>query len=117
MKKDLDDQVREILTEDEAHEIIEYLSSFDDKLAKNWKKRNRNNKERLTSGDPRELCAVAKGLMKLKNKRKAPLSNGDRAQLQKAFRLLAEELGRVLDEEPEIMEEKLRETCIDSIAA
>lgn len=117
LEKDLDEQVREILTEEEAQEIIEYLSNFDEKLAKNWKRRNRNNKDRLTSGDPRELCEVAKGLMRLKSRRKAPLSNSDRAQLQKAFRLLAEELGKVLDEEVETMEEKLREACLDSLAA
>lgn len=117
LKRDLDDQVREILSEDEAHEVIEYLSAFDQKLAKNWKSRNRNNQERLTSGNPRELCEVAKGLMRLKKRREKPLSNSDRKQLKKAFRLLAEELGRVLDEEPETMRKKLREACIDSLAA
>ena len=116
-RDDLEDQVREILTEEEAHEIINYLAGFDEKLAKNWKRRNANNKERLTSGDPREVCQVAKGLMRLKKQRKKPLSNSDRRQLQKAFRLLAEELGRVLDEEAEVMEDKLREACRDSLAA
>ena len=117
LKKDIDEHVRDIITEAEAHEIIEYLSSYDEKLAKNWKRRNHNNKERLTSGDPREICIVAKGLMELKYRRKKPLSNSDRRQLQRALRLLAEELGRVLDEEAEIMEEKLREACLDSLAA
>ena len=116
-RDDLEDQVREILTEEEAHEIIGYLAGFDEKLAKNWKRRNANNKDRLTSGDPREVCQVAKGLMRLKKQRKKPLSNSDRRQLQKAFRLLAEELGRVLDEEAEVMEDKLREACRDSLAA
>ena len=55
--------------------------------------------------------------MRLKKQRKKPLSNSDRRQLQKAFRLLAEELGRVLDEEAEVMEDKLREACRDSLAA
>ena len=117
LKKNLDDQVREILTEDEAHEVIEYLSSFDEKLAKNWKSRNKNNQERLNSGDPRDLCEVAKGLMRLKKRREKPLSRSDRKQLKEAFRLLAEELGRVLDEKPETMRLKLREACIDSLAA
>jgi RNA polymerase-interacting CarD/CdnL/TRCF family regulator len=55
--------------------------------------------------------------MRLKSRRNKPLSNSDRKQLQKALRLLAEELGRVLDEEAEVMEAKLREACIDSLAA
>lgn len=115
-KKDLDEHVRDILSEDEAQEVIEYLSHYDERLAKNWKSRNRNNQERLTSGDPKQLCIVAKGLIKLK-KRKKSLSNSDRKQLQRALALLAEELGRVFDEEPTVMEERLRETCLDSLAA
>lgn len=117
LRSDLDDQVREILTEDEAHEIIEYLCDFDEKLAKNWKSRNANNQERLTSGDPRELCQVAKGLMRLKSNRDKPLSNTDRNQLKKALRMLAEELGRVLGEKAEVMNARLREACRDSLAA
>lgn len=116
LKKNLDDQVREVLSEDEALEIIEYLSSYDQKLAKNFKARNRNNQERLTSGDPRQLCAVAKGLIRLKRSRKS-LSNSDRAQLHRALHLLAEELAAVLDEEPAAMEDKIREVCLDSLAA
>ena len=117
LKEDLDDQVRELLTQEEAHEVIEYLAEFDDKLAKNWKRRNSNNKDRLTSGDPRELCQVAKGLMRLRRSREKPLSYTDRGQLHQALRRLAEELGRVLDEETDLMQAKLREACIDSLAA
>lgn len=117
LKKELHKQVREIVTEDEAFEILEYLSNFEEKLTKNWKMRNHNNKERLTSGDPRELCEVAMGLMRMKSRREKPLSRSDRKQLQEAFRLLAEELGSVLDEETPAMEYKLREACLDSLAA
>ncbi len=117
LKSDLDEQVREILTEDEAHEVIEYLCNFDEKLAKNWKSRNANNHERLTSGDPRELCQVAKGLIRLKFNRDKPLSNTDRGQLKQALRLLAEELARVLGEEAGVMNDRLRAACRDSLAA
>lgn len=116
-RKDLHEQVRDLLTEDEAHEIIEYLCDYDEKLAKNWKSRNANNKERLTSGDPRELCQVAKGLMRLKAQREKPLSNSDRGQLKKALRLLAEELARVFDEEADVMKARLRAACRASLAA
>lgn len=117
LQKDLDEQVREILSEDEAMEILNYLGDEDHKLNKNWKVRNRNNKERLTSGDPRELCIVAKGLLRLKKKKNGVLSTADRNQLQTALNLLAQELGRALDEDPSSMEDKLREVCMDSIAA
>ncbi|HIB66056.1 MAG TPA: hypothetical protein EYO33_13330 [Phycisphaerales bacterium] len=117
LKKDLDEQVREILSEEEALEILNYLGSHDETLAQNWKTRNRKNKERLTSGDPRELCTVAKGLLMLKQKKNGMLSTADRNQLQKALNLLAEELARALDEDPQNMEDKLREVCMDSMAA
>ena len=45
------------------------------------------------------------------------LSTADRNQLQKALNLLAEELARALDEDPQNMEDKLREVCMDSMAA
>lgn len=117
LQKDLDEHVREILTEEEALEIINYLSQEVLELAGNWKTRNQKNKERLTSGDPKDLCVVAKGLMELKKKKNGMLSTADRSQLQKALDLLAEELGHALNEEAARMEEKLREVCLDSIAA
>ena len=117
-RKNLDDQIREVLNEDEAETVLEYLSNCDAKLAKNWKKRSRNNQERLTSGDPMKLCDVIRGLLLLKHKRKGDLSNSDRRQLNRALELLAEELVHALGRDSlEHMMEELRETCKTTIAA
>jgi RNA polymerase-interacting CarD/CdnL/TRCF family regulator len=117
-RKNLDDQIREVLDEKEAEAVMEYLANCDTKLAKNWKQRSRNNQERLTSGDPKELCDVIRGLLLLKHKRKGDLSNSDRGQLNRALEMLAEELVYALGRESvDNMVEELRETCRETIAA
>lgn len=117
-RKNLDDQIREILDEEAAKEVMDYLSTCKGKLSKNWKQRNRNNQERLTSGDPKELCVVIKGLIALKKQRGGDLSNSDRSQLNRAVEILAEELFFSLERESldNVMEE-IRHTCLQSIAA
>lgn len=117
-KKNLDEQIREVLDEGEAEKVLDYLGNCDTKLAKNWKTRNRNNQERITSGDPMQLCDVVRGLLMLKHKRKGDLSNSDRMQLNRALELLAEELVHALDRDSmEDMMEELRGTCRSTIAA
>jgi CarD family transcriptional regulator, regulator of rRNA transcription len=114
-RKNLDDQIREILDEDEAQEVLEYLSSCETDLSENWKKRNKNNQERLTSGDPKDLCDLIHGLIQLKKKRGGDLSNSDRSQLNRAVEILAEELFFALERESidNVMEE-IRSTCRES---
>lgn len=117
-KKNLDDQIRETLSEEEAEAVLEYLENCDTKLAKSWKKRSRNNHERLISGDPKKLCDVIRGLLLLKHKRKGDLSNSDRKHLNRALEMLAEELVHALDRESiEEMMAELRDTCNSGIAA
>lgn len=117
-RKNLDDQIREILDEEEAKEVMDYLSTCKGMLSKNWKQRNRNNQERLTSGDPKELCVMIKGLIKLKKQRGGDLSNSDRSQLNRAVEILAEELFFALERESldNVMDE-IRQTCLEAIAA
>lgn len=96
-RKNLETQIREILKEEEAEKIMKYLTTCETDLSTNWKTRNRNNQERLTSGDPYELCEVIKGLVALKQKRKGELSTSDKMQLNRALDLLAEELTIALE--------------------
>lgn len=117
-RKNLDEQIREILDRKQAKEVLEYMRTRGPELATNWKKRNRNNHERLTSGDPKALCDVVSGLLMLQHKRKGELSNSDRQQLNRALELLAEELAFALkrDSLEELIDE-IRETCRATIAA
>jgi RNA polymerase-interacting CarD/CdnL/TRCF family regulator len=117
-RKNLEQQTREVLNEKEAEAVLEYLANCDVDLAQNWKLRNRNNQERLTSGDPKELCNVIRGLLMLKAKRKGDLSTGDRGQLTRALEMLAEELVHALGRDSvESMVDELRDTCNTNIAA
>ena len=117
-RKNLNDQIREILDEDEAREVLDYLTSCTTVLSKNWKQRNKNNQERLTSGDPKDLCHLIRGLIQLKKTRGGQLSNSDRGQLNRAVDLLAEELFFALERDSvDTMMEEIRTTCRESLAA
>ena len=117
-RKKLDEQIRAVIGKEEANEILEYLSTCTTILSKNWKQRNKKNQERLTSGDPKDLCDLIRGLLQLKKNRGGDLSGSDRAQLSRALEILAEELVLALDREcvDNVMEE-IRTTCLDSLAA
>ncbi len=117
-RKNLEAQIREILDEEEAKEVLEYLATSTATLSQNWKQRNRNNHERLTSGDPKELCDLIKGLTQLKKKRGGDLSNSDRTQLARAIEILAEELFFALERgSVELVMDEIRETCQNNLAA
>lgn len=117
-RKNLDEQIREILDEQSAKEVMNYLATCEGELSKNWKLRNRNNQERLTSGDPKELCILIKGLSNLKKQRGGDLSNSDRLQLNRAVEILAEELFFALERESlDNVIDEIRDTCLHSVAA
>jgi RNA polymerase-interacting CarD/CdnL/TRCF family regulator len=117
-QKNLDSKIREVLDEEEAREVLDYLASCGAKLSKNWRARNKNNQERLTSGDPKALCDLIKGLIQLKRSKGGELSNSDRAQLNRAVEILAEELFFSLERDSvtNLMEE-IRHTCRATLAA
>ena len=111
-RKNLEREIREILSEAEGEKILQHLANCEKDLSDNWKTRNRNNQERLTSGDPYELCEVIKGLSALKKKKKGELSNSDRTHLNRALEMLAEELCIALEKtSTEDMMAELREAC------
>lgn len=117
-RKNFDEQIREILDEESAKEVLSYLATCQGKLSTNWKLRNRNNQERLTSGDPKELCELIKGLSNLKKQRGGDLSNSDRLQLNRAVEILAEELFFALERESlDNVIEEIQHTCQQSVAA
>lgn len=75
---------------------------------------SRENQERLSSGDPLELCAVAKGLIRLRSQR--PLAASDSAQLKKSLSLLAEEICVVLGGCPDQISRDLEQACLASLS-
>lgn len=102
--------VRAVMDETKANEVLAYLEAWNDSLSSSWKMRKKNNQERLTSGNPMELCIVAKGLIRL-NREKGSLATSDREQLQRSLEILAEELSAALGGEMEPMKERLEQVC------
>lgn len=88
------EELRPVMDREEAEETLEYLSDWDGKLAANWKKRRRANKERIYSGEVEQLCHVLKGLAKLSKRR--DLTKGDQRQYDRSLNLLSQELAHSL---------------------
>lgn len=93
-KKVLESRARWLMDESQALGIADMLAPRGEPLETDHKKRFRENQERLTSGDPRELCAVVRSLTELRRKR--PLANSDNEHLRHCLQRLAEELCAVL---------------------
>ncbi len=115
-KKTLNDNVRPPIGEKEALKVLDYLQEWDGSLSKQWKVRQRNNQERLESGDPIALSQVYKGLRRMQDK-KGQLNTSDQRQLALSEALLVEILTAALDSTPESVEEKLAASCEAQAAA
>ena len=94
--KNLETTVRKPLGEAKATALLEQMDEVEMVLDKNWKSRNRNNLERLSSGDPMEIFHVFQGLSAIKTQ-KGSLNNSDRKMHQLSLDLLVEELSYALN--------------------
>lgn len=115
-QKQLDELARLPLTRSEAKEVLTYLTSWNEGLSTSWKVRKSKNHERLTSGDPKQLCVVAKGLILLQ-KEKGRLATSDIEQLDRSISMLADELSSVLGYEFTPMRERIEKLCRSNTAA
>lgn len=75
-------------------------------LSNSWKVRNRNNLERLASGDPVQLLTVFRGLYDIKEQA-GTLNLSDRKQLNLALSLLADEFSYAFKESIDETKERL----------
>lgn len=94
---------------DEANKVFDYLQEFDGKSTGAWKVRQRNNKNRLVSGDPFQLCEVVKTLARLSDNRR--LNRKDQEHLDQARQLLAQELAYALERPVDEVDSRIAETC------
>ncbi len=98
--KKLEETVRKPISSSGATAILETEASSLEPLSPSWKVRNRNNNERLASGDPLQLLTIVRGLQDLKSK-KGSLNNSDRKHLNLSLELLTEEFSIALGQSPE----------------
>ncbi len=115
-QKQLEEMARLPLTRPQAREVLSYLQSWNEGLSTSWKVRKSKNHERLTSGDPMQLCVVAKGLTLLQQE-KGRLATSDIEQLDRSLAMLADELSEVLDDDFTPMRERLEKLCRSSNTA
>jgi len=83
--------------------VMEVLKSESTPMDENWNRRNRENMERLKTGDIKEVAAVVRNLTRVDRVKK--LSTGEKKLLINARRILSSELSYVsLEDEDKITE-------------
>lgn len=97
--------LRNIVSLEEASELIEAIGSMEVDMTSNWNHRYRENMERLKSGDLYAVARVIKGLTYRDNER--GLSNGERKMLHTAKQILVSELVLSLEQESRQVESRI----------
>ena len=82
--------LRDVITNQEADEVIQDLKEYDGEVTANWNKRYRENMIRIKSGNVFEVSHVVKSLM-MRDHEKG-LSTGERKMLNSAKQILVSEL-------------------------
>ncbi|MCR5482351.1 MAG: CarD family transcriptional regulator [Clostridia bacterium] len=87
--------VRLIISDAELSEILEVLKQESTPMPSNWNRRNRENMERLKTGDLKEVSAVIRNLVRIDREKR--LSAGERKLLTNAKNILISEIMLVKD--------------------
>jgi CarD family transcriptional regulator len=83
--------LRNIISTDECHEVIESFKTLDDvEESTNWNRRNRENLEKMKSGNVYEIASVIKNLLKRENQKS--LSSSEKKMLGTSMQILVSEL-------------------------
>ena len=101
--------IRPLIDAAQVPEVLEYLKNCDTEQPSNYTKRYNVNLERVKSGDIRQLCEVVKALAKLGRNKK--LGHKDQSMLERARKVLAQEIGFVTDCDVDNMEQVIEQTC------
>ena len=83
--------LRKIISRDEYNRVMESFSNKDDvEESSNWNRRNRENLEKMKSGDVFEIAEVIKSLLKRETKKN--LSSSEKKMLGTSMQILVSEL-------------------------
>ncbi|MDO4815414.1 MAG: CarD family transcriptional regulator [Bacillota bacterium] len=82
--------VRQIISADEARQVLAAFPGIDVSMTQNWNKRYRENMVKIKSGNPMDVAEVVKGLMARDSER--GLSTGERRMLHSAKQILISEI-------------------------
>ncbi|MDO4745664.1 MAG: CarD family transcriptional regulator [Bacillota bacterium] len=82
--------VRPVISADELSAVFCRLSDESTAMAENWNKRQRENMEKLKTGDILTVCEIVRNLTRMDRERK--LSAGEKKMLTNARRILVSEV-------------------------
>lgn len=82
--------VRYIVEPEDLTEVAEILQAESTPMSDNWNKRNRDNMEKLKTGDLKEIAEVVRNLLRADYRKK--LSTGEKKMLSNARQLLLSEI-------------------------
>ncbi|MDD2215101.1 MAG: CarD family transcriptional regulator [Eubacteriales bacterium] len=94
--------IRSIISESQLSDIIDLLGAESSEMPDNWNRRNRENMDKLKTGDLCKVAEVVRNLMR--NDRTKKLSTGEKKMLTNAKQILISEMilsGEMSHEEAE----------------
>lgn len=91
-------EIRKPISATEARELLDGISSWNEKVKTQWKARADTHQSALDSGDPEACAKVFKNLSRLESEGK--LRQADRNHLKHALEMLTDELSRALGKRP-----------------
>lgn len=92
--------LREVLTKEEAYDLISYMREIDDKLIEDTKERRDDFHKKFSSGDLKDLAYICRKLFLLKKSKEetnAKFCTTDSALFEKANKMLLDELSIALE--------------------
>ena len=87
--------LRYVVAPGEFDEIYKVLGSESTPMDENWNRRNRDNMEKLKTGDPEQVAEVIRNLVRVDRVKK--LSTGEKKLLNTARQILCSEMTMVLN--------------------
>lgn len=107
--------VRPLIEVSEVAPILEFLQTCEADLPSNYTKRYNLNLEKVKSGDIFQLCEVIKSLSRMAQGKK--LGHKDQNMLERARRVLAQELSFVTNADVDAMEKTIDQACFPTPVA
>lgn len=107
--------VRPLIEANEVPPIFDFLLTCEAELPTNYTKRYNLNLEKVKSGNVFQLCEVIKSLSKMAQGKK--LGHKDQNMLERARRVLAQELSFVTNADVDAMEKSIDQACFPAVAA
>lgn len=99
--------IRDVISRDEIDKVMDVLKAPSSEMSGNWNHRNRENMEKLKTGDIFEVAEVVRNLVRIE--REKHLSTGEKKMLANAKQILSSEIILVTGSNEEEAEQMIDE--------